>query len=730
MVTTTSFDRDRIDGDDLAAPRAVNTRRARVTEAGEMRIVTVAMVVWLTALTFVLTRWTADFWLPLDAAHFSAEAEWLRGNRDVLPNIHPPLFPGLVMVADEFVGRWDAVLLAMSFAFALYVVAVYALLRSWHRRSIAVFGSAVAATSPVLAEIMGWGGGANLLGFAALIGACAVAERWMESGRGALLAGALCGVAGATHPVAGVLALVLVLCVVAAKSIAERSVPSRVGRAALLFGIGGLPFAVGAAYYYLSVDSPSQTTFGFPDLDVTLELLDWAGREHVVLVTLQFGALLWPFLARGQRSRPTGLVFVTTILVLTTTLKGDPSYQSRVLYLLPVLIGILAADLGSLATRHVATAQRSRSPRTASTVAIVIVAALLQVSFVTRLQDANDYYRRVTVEDMRLLERLDDGAGGILASTHWSHSNSEPTGWFVNAATRRRAISPMGPWLSTDPDETREGAAMQRLFAGQVGIENDELQVAASASASGLYALRMSVEEKGWFTPAIVLDSARSRFPFAVVAADAEVVGDWIVLTLFGPDPLDDRIELRVTIESSGVVIRGVPGPEVEGSWHVVFSLAPGTPGMASQRDANTATFELEVNGVKNPGLLSVDAAVPVRVTTYPAGFPIDLDLVDPQELELTWRFDDRSVGSSPLITFDEAEILATYGIETVVVWNNTGLIQRFAESCFRQTATGPTITIFEVTDQPESECERSDVASSGQVAAGSSNADGGRGAE
>jgi hypothetical protein len=594
----------------------------------------------------------------------------------------------------------------MSFAFALYVVAVYALLRNWHRPSIAWFGAVLAATSPVLAEIFGWGGGANLLGFAALIGACAAAERWTRSGSGALASGALCGCAGASHPLAGVLAVVMVIGVVNAKAVAVREVPPRLLRAGLAFVMGGLPFVVGAGYYYITVSSPSQTTFGLPDLGVTLDMFDWAGREHVIIALLQLCAVVWPFVARGQRSRPTALVFASVILILTATLKGDPSYQSRIMYLLPVLVGIAAADIGSVAAHRSREVLQGRRPRSPAIAAVVVVAVLLQVGFVKRLQDANDYYRRLTIDDVTLLAQMTEETGGIIASSHWGQSTAEPTAWYVNAAARRRAISPIGPWLSTDPAETREGAAMQRLFAGQVGVERDGLQIAAAASARGFYSLQIALHRDGWFEPAIVLDSARSRFPFAVVSARARLAGNAIVLTLVGPDPGVDIIELTATIESSGVVIRGVPGPDVGGNWHVVFSWAPNVFGSVTSLDATSADFELEVGGSSADGLLSVDADVPVRVTSYPTGLPVDLDVVDPSGLDVSWAFDDRTEPMSPATTFDESRILDAYLIEHVVVWNNTGLIQRFAESCFQQVSAGPALTIFERIERSTPECE------------------------
>jgi hypothetical protein len=649
----------------------------------------------LTVIVFHAIQKSAGFWMPLDAAHFVAEADWIRGDRGVLPNIHPPVFPALVAASEWAIGRWTGVLLATSVSYALYVLAVYWLLRCWHAGAASWIGAFAAGAAPVLAEILGWGGGANLLGFAAVIAALAAAERWSSDGRWALGAGLLAGVAGATHPVAGVLAVVMSLAVAVPRDLSRVGWPRHVVHLTL-FAAGGTPFALLARDYYTSSSSPPTTAFGWIDLSTTVELVGWAGREHPIIGAFQFAALVAPFVALGRHSRYVGLVLAVTIILVSSTLKGDPSYQSRVLYLLPALIGILVADLVPPAIKSAERwIEEQWSPWVGITSAAVVIGLLVQIGFLPRLDAASEYYSRVTGTDMRLLTQM-AGRDGSIASSHWGDSTAEPTGWFVNAGARRPALSPMGPWLSTDPSEHRDGAAMQRFFAGQVGIERGDLQVAATGTDDGFYSLQVAVSHEGWYRPLFRLDSARSRFPFPVMAADAVLDGDAIRLTLFGPDDGRDRIDVRIEIESSGVDLLARPGASVRGSWHVVFSPAPGAWWSAEPRSSTTLDLELEASGRTLEGAVTAGADVPIRPTTYSAGQPIDFDLQDPTELTMSWNLIGVSASAGGITTFDELSIVEQNDIAEIVVWNNTGLVPRFADGCWLETHVGPSITAFE----------------------------------
>lgn len=98
----------------------------------------------------------------------------------------------------------------------------------------------MAATAPVLAEIVGWGGGSNLLGAAAAIFALAMTERWIRLQHGGLLVGAGIGLAIATHPLGGTIAVGFVLTRSALELIAASMVPAKpLHRRIVRLGIGG-----------------------------------------------------------------------------------------------------------------------------------------------------------------------------------------------------------------------------------------------------------------------------------------------------------------------------------------------------------------------------------------------------------------------------------------------------------------------------------------------------------
>ena len=663
----------------------------------------------ITALVFTVVRTITEFWLPLDAAHFSAEADWLRGNREILLGIHPPIFPSLIVAVETFVDRWNAVLIAMSLSYACYVVAVFGLLRRWHDRPVAWLGAAAAAANPVLAEIIGWGGGANLLGFAALIAALSATERWIQSGKGAIVVGVLIGVAGASHPLAGLLAVAVI-----ALRLALAWPPARPGqyqsygirsvRGWALLVCGGVPFAVLSASYYLGVESPAQTSLGFPDLRVTLELLNWSGREHLVLFLINVSALVLPFFLKNRASRPVAMSIAICIILTTSMVKGDVSYQSRVIYLLPVLVGLAFAELAPPAARYIGERFSSRPTPSKIIAALVAVAAIAQIGFLVRLDAAVDFYQRIERSDAAVMEQMSEGEGSI-ASSHWSRSTAEPTNWLVSASSRRPAISPMGPWLSTDPTELAAALDMQKFFAGQIGVEDGVFQIAAAGTDDGYYSLQIAIREEDWYHAAITLDAARSRLPFPIVKAEAKLVGDSVVLVLSGPDDEVDTVTVSAMIEERAVSITAKPDPNLEGDWHVVFNTSPGASWSPILQDSSSADFVLGVGGDTHDASISLETDVPARATIYGTGLPIDFDFVDPSEATWTIDVDTRSVQASKVSTFTESDLIAEHELTSVIVWQNTTLAPRFRTDCFRNAANGDSIVVFDVMD--DEDCPR-----------------------
>ena len=674
-------------------------------------------------------------WLPLDAAHFVAEAEWLRGSRDLLPGIHPPLFPTLVLVFETMVDSWSAVLYAMCLSYALYLLAIYALMRRWHDRGVAFASTAVAAMTPVLAEMLGWGGGANLLGLATAIAALAAADRWVNSAKGGWLVGLTVGLSIATHPVAALMAVFFVGARLGWEIIGRTrrwvrpntpgatdgevtvepslplSPPPQTGRwfrrprgitspvAWVMGAAAGFPFVLVSSYYYFGVQAPSQSKLGFPDLSVLSSLLGWAGREHQFIAAVNLVAVISPFLLFHRRSQPAALSVAALLILGTTVVKGDPSYQSRFVYLLPVLVAIAIAEVGVPLVRRTAAMLRQSSHALPLAVTVVTVLLIAQTGFFVRLDAAVAYYGRVKQSDLAVLTRSVT-ADGLAVSSHWAASTAEPTSWFVNAAASEPAWSPIGPWLSTSAEETVFGGKLQRFFAGQVGVENGRLQASIAGTDEGYYSIRIAASFAGWYYPLAELDVARTRWPFAVVSAAAIVADDEkLLLTLRGRRPVE-VIELRIELRDESVRMTAESKATEDNDWHVVFAPAGG-PWTASRVDSTEVSTRHLVGGTREvtSNLRIVGSGAPARATLYGASDPLDFDVIGSERVQFLWKARAGYTAAGEVAVFDEHALADDVGATRVVVWRNTGLAERFITDCYAEIDRSDSVIVFDRVD-------------------------------
>ncbi len=711
-------------------PRTNDGRRTRRQIRREVAL-SFSVSIGVAAVLAMAIRRATPLWLPLDASHFVAEAEWLRGSRDILPTIHPPVFPAMVLAIDRITTPWTAVLLAMCASYAVLHLAIYALIRQFHRPTVAAAATAVAAMTPVSAEILGWGGGANLLGTAFAIGALAATERWVRERRGAWLVGVLIGASIATHPVAMMLVMYLVgfrigwALLVHLRDARRRTAqlgaddrpsampadsseeteahrrPRRFRPSSVLgwatVALAAAPFVGVSLYYYLGIQSPGQSALGPPDLSVLVNLLAWAGREQTFIFVMNVAAVLSPFFAFHRASQASSMAVVTLLVLGTALVKGDPSYQSRFIYVLPVLIAFAVAELGTPVVRALASRQRRHDPIMPVLVTTAAVMVLAQSGFAVRLDAAIDFYERVEPEDLALLSGL-PSTDGVVASSHYAQSTAEPTSWFLNAATGRPAWSPIGPWLSTVGVETRAGATMQRYFAGQVGIENGRFQVAVTGTPEGYYSIAVATLDDDYYTPLFDLDVARTRWPFPVVSAEARLLSEREVeLILFGSRRAQ-KIEMKIELTDEDVTLEAESGVRGSNDWHVVL-----TPGKAWQV-SRLASSELFVEHVFGDRLLSSNVRVsnvdaPARATIYNTGDPIDFDVVDSGRFGLVWTATDGFVDPITSESFDEQDLADSLDVRQVVVWRNTGVAERFNTDCYSLLDSSANLVSFERTD-------------------------------
>jgi hypothetical protein len=455
-----------------------------------------------------------------------------------------------------------------------------------------------------------------------------------------------------------------------------------------------IPLVAASAYYYLGTKAPGQTGIGVPDLAVLLDILAWAGREHPIVLVIHLVAIVTPLLLFGRPSQPAAAVLGVVLVLGTSALTGDASYQSRFVYLLPALIAIAVAEFGPGIAGFTAARLRTPVRNTSIVMCALLVVVIVQAAFHERLDTATRFYARVEHDDIVLIESL-VGRDGITASSYWGANEGEPTNWFVNAAGEREAWSPIGPWLSTIPEEAAAGREMQRLFAGQVGIEDGRFQVAASGTSTGYYELRVSVQVDDWYHSVFVIDPARTDWPFAVVDASARLEGDRVLLTLTGVAERD-RIELVAELTADGLRITAESSSRRQNDWHVVLS--PAGAGWGLERlGGSLVRIDSTIGGRQLEYAIGAGSeGSPARASIYGPGQPVDLDVLGADRIEMTVGPLKGFLAHGELVTFDEQRVADGLDVQQVMVWRNTGLAERFDTPCYAQFGSATHVVGFD----------------------------------
>src|SRR5262249_3292206 len=93
-----------------------------------------------------------------------------------------------------------------------------------------------------------------------------------------------------------------------------------------------------------------------------------------------------------------------------------------------------------------------------------------------------------------------------------AYGNGISNSWYVEGLAGRRAAGPTDPALSTIAREVREGDAMQRLFAGEAGVENGALQLAIGPQ-SGFNTPGLQADIAGTYRPVLYVNDSVNGYP-------------------------------------------------------------------------------------------------------------------------------------------------------------------------------------------------------------------------
>jgi hypothetical protein len=597
---------------------------------------------------------------------------------------------------------------------------LYALAR-FHTTPRAAFVGAVAGTlSTSVAELIGWQGGATLTGLVGTVYALVFLEQWLRVGgrRNALLTGAAYAAIVASHPfmtavATGLLGLRWLAGWYESRHLSLRGW-SPLGLQGILLGatLPVLTMLVLVRGYTSGLDAPSGSGLRLPQFDASLQQLTWITRESpdllVVTVILLIAALIAPLAIRSI-AFGVALIFVA----LPAVLSGDPSYQSRVVYILPIALALGGAWLWRAVDGWLPARTASHVVGRVGLVAAPALAATLIVAlgFAHRLPAAAAYYPQLQASNVGLLKGLANGSGTVLTSwTSFRYWDGMGKSWYVEGLSGRTAIGPTDPSLSVRPAERNQAAAAWQLFSGAQGLQNGALQVSLGPPkwhADPAIAAMIA----GNYVPLVYINDAVNRYAAAqplspmtwTTNADGSASGS---RALAG----STAVSTSATLGGSTVDLTWTRAAATTGAWTIYVWPQYGAHWSDVQASAQQVVITPQ-GGAALHSLTGWNAADP-KITIVVGGsaslryVPIDtrfnlqaiaIDVPPGSNLAMSISVTGTSAPSA-VQSFDERTLLAQEHVATAVMWRSTLWSSRFTtDPCWIPGAADAQIQTFDV---------------------------------
>ena len=721
------------------ATATIQQRRPATTTPRRSRLARAVMVAGLAAIfvwvTMARLTGAVSLFLSPDGGHYLTDADALLGD-GVRALAHPPMFPLLVALSKGVVGPVGQVQLALGVSLWLLTVALYALCRQYAGFTASIVGAGIGVAFPAVAELLAWNGGATLLATAFLVAALAALEWWLRSGtlRAALLVGIAMAAALLAHPFVAAVALVCV----GVRWLVELVARGGVGRlqwrgtalsGAQVVGVSAplllaLPLALP---YYTSVEADAGVRFGIPRLGPTWDTLTWGLREQGSLLLLFLVFAVAAFL--GGRGPATLAGTLSGIyLVIASASRADPSYRTRVAYLLPIVGAVGAAllwdRLQPIVSARLAVWSGRRPNAAVFGAGVVAVIVFASLGFLPRIPRAAAFYQRLDRVDVATLETLGHDPLGLVA-TSWNqnaYGNGISNAWYVEGLAHRRAAGPTDPALSTIAREVREGTAMQQFFAGEAGVENGALQLAIGPQ-SGFNTPGLQAEIAGMYRPVLYVNDAVNGYPrplgratheFSDLADGARVThavdGAAITGQYLAPGLTDPSATMRATLHGRRATFT-YRADATTSDERLAIRVYPGYGVLWRDVHDDSGVLQFTADPFALTGVTTVGAhGLPVEIRPV-GGTRLRFEERDPQfGLQLTElragrdgnvRFTVTVGGDSTLHrvrSFDQATLIRRYGLRDVVLWKDTGWAARFeGGTCFRRVHETRRLLVYEI---------------------------------
>lgn len=671
-------------------------------------IVIGAVAVAATVGTFWILSSSVDLYYPADMGEYVADARGLLGTgvREVR---HAPLFPTLVAILLGPLGPVASPQLSLGIAMFLLPVSLFLLLRQWLPNVPSLVGAPIGAFTPMIADLVGWGGGATLLGLDMMVLTIATMEAWLrEGGKKGFVVGAFAGLTVASHPFTAAVMVLVIAVRYSLHALTTRRVSadwSALGvRGILSFFALAVPLFLTSAGYYLSLRGSSPVVSW--DFGRAAQVLGWGLRGDL--------AILFFLLLAVALAVPVGkpvvasIVFpITAFVVLTPALLSwDITYNLRVVYFLPLLASVGVALLLHLVLETIEDRKPPAAWMAVGVGVLIVVAPFAAVygfGYTDWVTVDSAYYQRIHQADLPAFGYLATGEGTVATSwSRGSYDEGKVNGWYVEGLSNRPAIGPGAPWTWTLANVGESELDLQRFFSGEAGIEDGAIQ--ASVSTTGHLAdPAIQLSMGGFYYPLAYLNSLSNTYPVPVAPGVAPVLAGNTITFAQPSASTNSSILERVELDQGRLLITYSlvgSGPGV-GDWEIWIWPAYYVSWLITGESSTSLTSTVGYRtGSARITYLTSDAGATV---TYYESHPVwGIQAIAVRRSQAPSVTLEIQVGGTDpagaVRQYGERDIVSRFSITTILLWTNTGWMFRFDnETCYQRAYETPNLVIYSV---------------------------------
>jgi hypothetical protein len=408
---------------------------------------------------------------------------------------YPPLYPLMLNLFLLFFDKITALKICAALVYSIIIIPFFFLARRISKSTVLpIFASLLIAFNTFYAEMMGWGGNANIL---ALTFMMTFLFFWFNSleperhnKRDTILASVFLSLSIGSHYLVGVYLAVFFLVFFSFLALFRRHVElGSAFRKTVLIGTVGLVFSIPYFFsyaYLLDSAVTEETSFTVAGMSISFTNYTYLLSKNIINIVLIFVGAIGIYILAKKKDRFKGLAIAT--LFISACLLLFTQHPDRWLYFwpIPMFLGIIVfieffSSKGRGFSRNIL--------KSAVTLGVIFLALVYIINSINYLQETCSFYNALSNDSLAALKWISNTSntpGNAVIATSGPYKGGSAGsgiiyGWWIEGYSNRRSIATAYLRFLTYKDERFLSEKANIIFSGTDIIKSSYVTVAETS---------------------------------------------------------------------------------------------------------------------------------------------------------------------------------------------------------------------------------------------------------